>query len=106
MRNIKLVVTLVLVVLLISSFSYALQVPGMEKPVGDTAEFAKTALSVISFIAWAVAFGMILVIGIKYMSRGAGFKADSKDMIVTYLVGTILIAFTSTIVNFVVDMHL
>ena len=56
-----------------------------------------TIVGIIKYIAIAVAFGMIVIIGIKWMTAGAGGKAAIKDTFLPYLIGAICVGAASTI---------
>ncbi len=106
MNTKKMIITtlIALCIMLYSVSVYAMSVPPVEAP-SSTPQFVSDVINIFSFIAWAVAFGMILVMGIKYMSRGAGYKADTKEMLTPYLIGVLCLAFTSTIIKFVVGLR-
>ena len=48
-------------------------------------------LGAIQWIGYAIAVGMLLYIGIKYVMASANEKADLKNSLVRYLIGAILI---------------
>lgn len=52
-------------------------------------------LSCVKYVAYVVAFGVILVIGIKYMTGAAGDKAKVKSTFVPYLIGAIVVGAAS-----------
>ena len=52
-------------------------------------------LSCVKYVAYVVAFGVILVIGIKYMTGAAGDKAKVKSTFVPYLIGAIVVGVAS-----------
>ena len=58
-------------------------------------------LGVIVFIAWAVAIAMIMIIGMKYMSSGAGSRAEVKSTLLPYVIGAILVASAASIFKFI-----
>lgn len=57
----------------------------------------------IQYAAWAVAIGMIIYIGIKYMMSGAGTKAAVKDTLLPYLIGAICVGAATTIASFAMN---
>lgn len=57
----------------------------------------------IQYAAWAVAIGMIIYIGIKYMTAGAGKKADAKETLLPYLIGAICVGAATTIASFAMN---
>ncbi len=62
---------------------------------------ANRVLGFIVFIAWAVALGMILIIGMKYMSAGAGARAEVKSTFLPYVIGAVIVASSATIFKFI-----
>lgn len=56
-----------------------------------------TILSIVMYVAYATAFGVILVIGIKYMTGAAGDKAKVKSTFVPYLIGAIIVGVASNL---------
>lgn len=57
----------------------------------------------IQYAAWAIAIGMIIYIGIKYMMSGAGDKAKVKETLLPYLVGAICVGAATTIASFAMN---
>lgn len=68
------------------------------------AAIATTVLGFITFAAWAIAIGMAIFIGIKYMLSGAGKKAEVKDTILPYLIGAICVGAASSIATFAIGL--
>ena len=62
---------------------------------------AGTILGAMKFIGYVVAVVMMIYIGIKYLTAGAGKKAEVKDTLVPMLIGALLIIFGMTIVDWV-----
>jgi len=58
----------------------------------------------IKWIAIVVAVVMVIYVGIKYLTAGAGTKADVKSNLLPMLVGAILVASAGTIVDAVFTM--
>lgn len=61
-------------------------------------------LGFIQYAAWAVAIGMIIWIGIKYMMSGAGNKAQVKETLLPYLVGAVCVGAATTIASFAMNL--
>ncbi len=61
-------------------------------------------LGILQYAAWAVALGMIIFIGILYMTKGAGGKAAVKDTLLPYFIGAICVGAATTIVKFVMSL--
>ena len=61
------------------------------------AEISNTFLSVIQWVGYAIAIGILILIGIKYMFSAANEKANLKGKLVTYAYGVALIVLCSVI---------
>lgn len=72
--------------------------------VGVLAGPATAIIGLIKYIAIAVAFGMIIIIGIKWMTAGAGGKATIKDTLLPYLIGAICVGAASAIAEFALGL--
>lgn len=66
---------------------------------GNAGNVASNALGVIQFFGYAMAIGMIIYIGIKYMMASANEKADLKKGAINYVIGAILVAAATTVVG-------
>jgi hypothetical protein len=51
-----------------------------------------------------VAIGMAIFIGIKYLTKGAGAKAEVKDTVLPFLIGAILVGGATTIAKFALTL--
>ena len=58
-------------------------------------------LGAVQFIGLIVGIAMIIYIGIKYLTAGAGQKAEVKSTMVPLLVGAILVMMGPTIANWI-----
>lgn len=72
-----------------------------EVDMGPLGNVAGTILGAMKFIAYIVAIVMIMYVGIKYLTAGAGSKAEVKTNLVPMLIGALLIIFGMTIVDWV-----
>lgn len=100
-------ISLFLVLLLLFTYSISYAGRGTEiadslglndveaKPV-DGIDAAKI-LGVMQWLGYAIAVGMIIFCGIKFVMAGAGEKAKIKETLVPILIGAILIACAVTI---------
>ncbi len=61
-------------------------------------------VNVIAWFGYAVAFGMFVYVGIKYMMASANERADVKRGAVNYIIGAFLIAAASTVANMIVKI--
>lgn len=67
-------------------------------------EAGSTASSIIGYIRWigyAIAAGMIIYIGIKYVMSSADEKANLKGAMIKYLIGAVLIIGAVTIADWI-----
>ena len=62
---------------------------------------AKTIIGAIQWIGYAIAVGMLVFVGIKYVMASANEKADLKNSLIKYVIGAILIAGATTIASWV-----
>lgn len=62
-------------------------------------DISKVGLSVFSWIGYALAMGMLIWIGIKYILSNANEKANLKGIFPKYILGVILIFTCATIAN-------
>ena len=58
-------------------------------------------LGAVQFIGLIVGIAMIIYIGIKYLTAGAGQKAEVKSTMVPLLIGAILVMMGPTIANWI-----
>ena len=52
----------------------------------------KGFLGTLQFVGYFVAIGMLIWVGIKYLTSGAGEKAKAKETLIPILIGAILVA--------------
>lgn len=90
--------TLVSLLSMISSCAYA----------ASSVEQLRSKLPVIingiAWIGYAVAFGMLIYIGIKYMLSSANEKATLKEGSINYVIGGVLIACASLIADIIASV--
>ena len=60
-------------------------------------------LGTISWAGYAIALGMILYIGIKYMMSAANEKANLKQSVINYLIGAVVLFTATTIFTFCIE---
>lgn len=61
-------------------------------------------LGYVQFFAFAIAIGMMIFIGIKYMMAGAGQKAEVKSTLLPYLIGAICVGGASTLAKWALSL--
>lgn len=64
---------------------------------GNAAATANAIIGAMKWIGYAIAIGMLVFIGIKYVMASANEKADLKNSLIKYVIGAILIASAVTI---------
>lgn len=69
-------------------------------PTEVTNALASQILSILTYVAYAVAFGMIIWIGIKYMLGAAGDKAKVKNTFVPYIIGAIIVGMAAQLTSY------
>lgn len=111
MKNMKTLKKIVSVLLTISmlitmgTLVFATDVP--QPSISGTNPFSNIGSTVLGYVQWfgyAMAVGMLLYIGIKYMMSSANEKADLKKGSVNYVIGAVLVFAASTIVGLFKDV--
>ena len=74
----------------------AVPISGAENAVGSILGF-------VQWVGYAIAVGMLIYIGIKYMMASANEKADLKAGSVKYVIGAIIVAAAATICGWIVS---
>lgn len=85
-------------------FSTTCVFAGDNKPSGAAGEIQAAGNEILSAILWfgyAIALGMVVYIGIKYIMGAADAKANMKSAIVAWLIGAFIIVACTTIVGWV-----
>ena len=59
----------------------------------------------LQWVGYAIAVGMLVFIGIKYVMASANEKADLKQSLVKYVIGAVLIVFATTIAKWVFSLN-
>lgn len=60
--------------------------------------------SALLWVGYAIALGMVVYIGIKYITGAADAKANMKTAIINYLIGALLVFAATTIAGIVVGI--
>ena len=71
------------------------------KAPGNSAETARNIIGAIQWIGYAIAVGMLIFIGIKYVMASADEKANLKNALIRYVIGAVLIAGATTIAGWI-----
>ena len=107
-KNIKKwIATLLTMLMVISSLSivFADTVinPNMDKAKGKFAPIATNITGLVLFVGYGFAIGMLIYLGIKYVSSSANEKADIKKGAINYIIGAIIIVSATTLFSLLVD---
>ena len=73
----------------------------------DESQLVSVAWKVTSAVLWvgyAVALGMVVYIGIKYITGAADAKANMKSAVISYLMGALIVFSATTIAQIVVGL--
>ena len=73
-------------------------------PIGGLDGVVFTILGVVQWIGFIVGIAMCIYIGIKYLTAGAGAKAEVKSTMIPWLVGALCVALAPTIATTVFTM--
>ena len=65
---------------------------------------ANSILGVVKFVGYAIAIGMLIYVGIKYVMASANEKADLKSALVKYVIGAILIAGATAVAGWIFEI--
>lgn len=79
-------------------------IPSITTYSGDATALAGKVLGFVQFVAYAIALGMLIYVGIKYVMASANEKADLKSALVKYVIGAIIIAGASTILGWIMNI--
>ena len=78
-------------------------VPTPPTDLGDVQGKISAALGIAQFIGFVVAIIMLIWVGVKYLTSGAGKKAEAKDTLIPIVIGAALVALAPTIAKFLFD---
>lgn len=97
------------VCLMLLSQVYAIEdiVAGSGKNIGVNPldnDVASKILGAFQFIAYAIAIGMLIVVGIRYTMAAADEKASLKSSSAKYIIGAILIAGASSFATWIFNL--
>lgn len=99
-----LLVTLVIISLITVSFGVEGIDPksGLGKSKDSFGDLANNITGLVQFVGYAFAIGMLIYLGIKYVSSSANDKADLKKGAINYLIGAIIIVAAVNIFKLIV----
>ena len=99
-----------LIILMCSTVAFATHIPTNIPPSlngyddGRIGQMAANIIGALMWIGYAIAIGMIVFIGIKYIMASADEKASMKGALIKVVVGGIIIATSVTITNIVLTI--
>ena len=97
----KIISTLAVVLILSMSVVFA---TGGSSGTSQLVDKAWDITSALLWVGYAVALGMVVYIGIKYITGAADTKANMKTAIINYLIGALLVFAATTIASIVVGI--
>ena len=71
--------------------------PGTPAGASGMTNTINTVLGAIQWIGFIVAIAMLIYVGIKYLTSGAGKKAEAKETLIPMLIGAVLVVLAPTI---------
>lgn len=84
-------------------FAYSGINPSVSAPSG-AGTTAGTIIGVMQWFGYAIAVGMLVYIGIKYIMASANEKADLKNALIKYVIGAVIIVFAVSIAGWVFSL--
>lgn len=103
MKKVLAIVMIMLIAMSSSVFAYSeiTTTPGAPTGAGSLQVKATGVLGVIQWVGYIVAIGMLIWVGIKYVTSGAGEKAKAKETLIPIVIGAVLIAGATWIAQFI-----
>ena len=87
-------------------FAYSTITPSYTVSTDDKmASGIRTIIGTMQWVGYAIAVGMLVYIGIKYVMASANEKADLKQALIKYVIGAIIIVFATTIATWVFSLN-
>lgn len=106
MKKKQLFLIIMMIILIIPNTIFAFAGELIENPKpwvpDDIATMGSTILGVIQWAGYAIAVGMLLYIGIKYMMSAANEKANLKQVLINYFIGAAIVFGVTTIFTAIV----
>lgn len=93
MKKTMMIVMMIAMLLMTSSvWAYSLSTSVAPQELSGIGKTAASVLGVMQWGGYIVAIGMLIWVGIKYVTAGAGEKAKAKETLVPIVIGAVLIA--------------
>jgi len=100
--------TLTMTAIGLATNAYAFTAPSISAGLGSNGAGIQsgvvTILGAAQWIGFIVGIAMIIWVGIKYLTAGAGQKAEVKSTMIPILVGAALVALAPTIASWIFGM--
>ncbi len=61
-------------------------------------------IGTLRWIGYAIAIGMVIYVGIRYVMAAADERASMKGVLVKVVIGALILVFANTIVNMVIEI--
>lgn len=110
-KSVKIISVLLVAVIMVMSFSPVVFADGLSdlginptpdsSKLGNGANLANTILSALMWLGVAIAVGMMIFLGIKYVTASPDGKADLKKQLGIYVLGLVFILGATTIVGII-----
>ena len=106
-KSVKILSIVLLVAVLLMSFSNVVFADAIEginptpTPPEGGADLANSILGALMWIGIAIAIGMLIFLGIKYVTSSPDGKADLKKQLGVYILGFVFIVGATTIVGII-----
>jgi len=83
------------------AFDFGDNTPTPTAPGDNASTLATNIIGFIQWIGYAIAVGMLVYVGIKYVMSSAAEKADLKQNLIRYVIGAVIIASATAIASFI-----
>ncbi len=102
----KILIIMMIAMIMMTNVVAAFSISGVTptKPDGSIETKVVKVLGVVQWVGYVVAIGMLIWVGIKYVTSGAGEKAKAKETLIPIVVGAVLIAGATWIATAVFSM--
>lgn len=80
--------------------------PSFDGDLGEMNTPLQNVLGVIQVVGFVVAIVMVMYVGIKYLTAGAGQKAEVKSTMVPMLVGAAMVGLAPTLVKWIFEIFI
>ncbi len=101
-KSVRIISVIMLAIVLFMSMGnvvFAAFDASMQDPGGEAGNLANKILGILTWVGVAVSIGMLIFLGIKYVTSSPDGKADLKKQLGVYVLGFVLIISATTIVG-------